>query len=533
MIQQYRTPRGENLHFTPPHLRKFNLLALLVLLLLAACTKDDGPADGEYPLQIASVTLDVEGTAQPWTRITETPDGSGSTWTGGERIGVRIGNDGTPGTYTVNADGTVSPVTPAYWQSTAPATITAWYPVEETVSLADQTGGLAYVLRATVENAPYGQPVRLNFTHQLAKVRVVLGGTQAAQVSQVEVNNFTQCFNDQGLWAIYTEHRGWIKMRQVDATTWEANVISGLGIDPANFIRLNGSAMATNLTSLPSMLVAGQMYTVSLTVGEPVLQDGATLTEPGTYTMQGTYTQGITIQGDDITVVMDGATVSTSGIGINVQSDATIQVQGAGNTITSGSAGIYVAEGSTVAIEGSGRDDQLTARGGNGGAGIGGYLSSPNNGVPCGNITIRNVTVYSYGSNNSAGDRAAGIGGASGASCGAIAIENATVHAYGAGSPNQATPAIGSGYPVAGDPASIPKVTITGQSEVHAHRGGSVGNTDYIGWGSMSGNHTAANAVNLGGGTCTNSTVYCYTGTGNTPDKTLDYDASGTGTERP
>ena len=500
---------------------------LLALLLLAACTKDDGPADGECPLQIASVTLDVEGTAQPWTRITETPDGSGSTWTGGEQIGVQMDN-GTPGTYTVNADGTVSPVTPAYWQSTAPANVVAWYPVEETVSLADQTGGLAYVLRATVENAPYGQPVRLNFTHQLAKVRVVLGGTQAAQVSQVEAYSYTQCFNDQGLWAIYSEHQGWIKMRQVDATTWEANVISGLGIDPANFIRLNGSAVA-QVTGL-TLLEAGQMYTVNLTVGEPALQDGATLTEPGTYVMQGTYTQGITIQGDGITVVMDGATVSTSGIGINVQGDgATIQVSGAGNTITSsGSAGIYVAQGKTLTIEGSSRDDQLTVRGGNSCCGIGVYLSSSNNGVPCGNITIRNVTVYSYG--NAYGDTAAGIGSTSGASCGTITIDNATVHAYGASMGFQATPGIGGGYPYSGDPTSIPAVTITGQSEVHAHRGGSVGNTDYIGWGGSSWNGTAAaNAVNLGGGTCINSTVYCYTG--DTLDKTVVYDASGNGTE--
>ena len=520
-------------------LRNINLPLLAGLLLLASCSQDGEPAgeplpDGQYPLQIASVTLGVEGTEQPWTRIAETADGSGSTWTGGERIGVRIAN-GEPGTYTVQADGTVSPVTPAYWQNTAATYVYAWYPLEETVSLADQTGGLAYVLQTPDVAATYGQPVSLAFTHKLAKVRVVLGGTQAKQVTQVEVNNYTQCSNNKGSLAYNGNDQGWIKMHQADATTWEANVVPGSQIDPANFISLNGSAMATNLTGLPSMLVAGQMYTVSLTVGEPVLQDGATLTEPGTYTMQGTYTQGITIQGDGITVVMDGATVSTSGIGINVQSDATIQVQGAGNTITSsGSAGIYVAEGSTVTIEGSGRDDQLTARGGNSGAGIGGYVTSQNNGIACGNITIRNVTVAAYGSYSNLSDMAAGIGGASDASCGAIAIDNAAVHAYGADLGFQATPAIGSGYPATGAPASIPMVTIAGQSEVHAHRGGSVGNTDYIGWGGILGNYTAAaNAVNLGGGTCTNSTVYCYTGTGNTPDKTLDYDASGTGTERP
>ena len=74
----------------------------------------------------------------------------------------------------------------------------------------------------------------------------------------------------------------------------------------------------------------------------------------------------------------------------------------------------------------------------------------------------------------SGGDMAAGIGSAVGASCGAIAIENATVHAYGVlFDPIEATPGIGCGYPMSGDPTSIPVVKISNGSDVHAHRGGS------------------------------------------------------------
>ena len=72
------------------------------------------------------------------------------------------------------------------------------------------------------------------------------------------------------------------------------------------------------------------------------------------------------------------STTYTSDIGINVQSDATIQVSCADNTITSGSAGINVATDATVTITGSGRDDQLTVKGGGDGAGIGGYVTRPN-----------------------------------------------------------------------------------------------------------------------------------------------------------
>ena len=107
--------------------------------------------------------------------------------------------------------------------------------------------------------------------------------------------------------------------------------------------------------------------------------------------------------------------------------------------------------------------------------------------IACGNITISNVTVTSYGSyNDHFEDLCAGIGGAGGGACRTITIENATVHAYGAEDEGYAaTPAIGSGFPTVAFPTSIPMVTISNHSEVHAHRGGTIGNTDYIGWGGL------------------------------------------------
>ena len=73
---------------------------------------------------------------------------------------------------------------------------------------------------------------------------------------------------------------------------------------------------------------------------------------------------------------------------------------------------------------------------------------------------------------------------------------------------------------------------ISNGSDVHAHRGGSVGKTDYIGWAGSSWGTNADSTINLGGGTCTSSTVYCYTGNGNTVDKTIVYDANGNATQQ-
>ena len=256
------------------------------------------------------------------------------------------------------------------------------------------------------------------------------------------------------------------------------------------------------------------MYTANITVGEPVLQDGTTITEAGTYNMQGTYTQGITISGTGITVKLDGVTLNTSDIGINVQSDATIQVSGANNTITSGSAGIYVAEGSTVTITGRDRNDVLTAQAGGDAAGI-----------------------IARGSQLSA--ISPGIGSTSTNRCGQITIDNATIHAYGEGLSNTAEcPAIGTG--IANSLAygsTLPTVIIRNGAEVHAHRGGS--SADYIGYPFVLGSSTgAASTINPGaGGSITDSTVYKYTynaATGSSSGEgTVVYDASGNATEQP
>ena len=232
---------------TPPHLRLLNTVsAFITLAVLAACTQEEpsfptGGVEGAYPLQISSVTLAVEAGEEPWTRISESQDGQSSAWDwdGTEQIAVQFA--GETAVYTLNAGQTLIPDKQLYWQNTAPATVTAWYPINTDIDLSDQSQRLAYVLQATVPDAPYNQPVSLAFAHQLAKVRVTLGGSRAGQVTQVEAYGPTSCTHSQGTVAPGSA-QGWIKMHQVDAATWEANLAPGTIADPNQFIRLNGSA---------------------------------------------------------------------------------------------------------------------------------------------------------------------------------------------------------------------------------------------------------------------------------------------------
>lgn len=425
-----------------------------VLLLFTACSQDELAEqgctlpDGEYPLQIGSVTLDVESSAEPCseerpqTRVAENDNGTGSVWQwdGSEMIGVRLGDETT--TYTLNADKTLTTDQQLYWTSAAPATVTAWYPTDESVDLSDQSEGLAYMLKAEVPGATYDNKITLSFKHQLAKVRVVLSGTQASLAQSVEVYGCTTCTNNEGA-PIAGDTQGWLKMKHTTYTDgtecWEANVVPAT-ITLDNFVRINGQTATVN-DGFPTTLSAGEMYTIDLTVGYKQIFGGETITKPGEYIVKGTVTESITLDSEDITLILEGADVNTNGIAINIVSgNPTLKIQGTENAVKSAtSTAIHVGTGCTLTIEGvNGMTDKLEAEGGknegtvygsgNAGAGIG-----SSNG---GNIVIRNVTIeakgntYSHFVGHLSGGSAA-IGSSVPGYCGDITIDNATVTATG------------------------------------------------------------------------------------------------------
>ena len=316
-------------------MNKRTLLSILpaaALLLLSACTQDEPGGQGnelpygEYPLQISGVTLDVKSSAEPWsteepqTRVAENDNGTGSVWewNGTEMIGVRLGNE--TATYKLNVGPILTADRQLYWTSTAPATVTAWYPANETVDLRDQSKGLAYVLQAEVPGATYDNEITLEFTHQLAKVRVVLNGTQASLAQSVEVYGYTTCTNNEGT-PIAGSTQGWLKMKHTTYTDgtecWEANVVPGT-IDLANFIRLNGHAVVEkdNLTDVPDVLDAAKMYTINLTVGEKITdinEGNTTINDDGHYRLSGGFGNTITVTGGNPTIYLENVNISVGG----------------------------------------------------------------------------------------------------------------------------------------------------------------------------------------------------------------------------
>ena len=265
------------------HSIRILLAAAALLLATAACTQDeladgDRLPEGQYPLEIARITLGVEGgEAQPWgtpaTRVSENGDGNSSTFDAGDKFAVQIDGEGEVGTYTVQDDGSAEAETPLYWSDRDEAhTVRAWYPATDgTLDLSDQqTGGLAYLLSGT-GTGDYQTDVTLSFTHQLAKVRVTPTDDALDQVQSLQLRTYTQCTYGKGT-VVQGLQEGWIEMKRCEyngVTCWEANVVPGKEITQ---LRANGTEERTLSSGITPE--AGKFYNITLNKDKGYTDDG-------------------------------------------------------------------------------------------------------------------------------------------------------------------------------------------------------------------------------------------------------------------
>lgn len=249
------------------------IAAAALLLVMAACTKDeladgDRLPEGQYPVEIARITLGVEGgEAQPWgtpqTRVSEIADGTGSVFSAGDRFAVQI--NGEEGIYIVQDNNTVKAETLLYWSDTGEHTVTAWYPATGGIlDLSDQSQSLAYLLYGT-GSGNYQTQVTLNFTHALAKVRVTPSDDALGEVQSLQLYTYTQCTYEKGK-AGQGSQEGWIDMKKCEytengatITCWEANVVPGYAISK---LRANGTE-ERNLSAAFTP-EAGKFYNITL-----------------------------------------------------------------------------------------------------------------------------------------------------------------------------------------------------------------------------------------------------------------------------
>ena len=386
------------------HSIRILLAAAALLLATAACTKNeladgDRLPEGQYPLEIARITLGVEGgEAQPWgapaTRVSEDGDGKSSTFDAGDPFAVQIDGEGEVGTYTVQDDGSAEAETPLYWSDRdEDHTVTAWYPATDgTLDLGDQSQSLAYLLGAT-GTGDYQTPVTLNFTHQLAKVRVTPTDDALGEVQSLQLYAHTQCTYEKGT-VVQGSQEGWIEMKRCEytengtpITCWEANVVPGYEITK---LRANGTEERTLSSGITPE--AGKFYNITLNKDKGYTDDGQ-----GNYTV--TTGEGLKNIAElvneewksDINITLtddiDLTGIDWTPIGIDYNHQYTGTFDGGGHTITG------------LAVTGS---DQY--------AGLFGRIGS---GGTVKNVTLKDVKIES---NHSSGN----VGGVAGWSYGNI-----------------------------------------------------------------------------------------------------------------
>ena len=371
------------------------LAAAALLLATAACTKDeladgDRLPEGQYPLEIARITLSVEGgEAQPWgapqTRVSEKEDGNSSKFDADDKFAVQIDDKGEVGTYTVQNDGTVEAEIPLYWSDRDEAhTVTAWYPATDgTLDLSDQqTNGLAYLLSGT-GTGDYQTPVTLTFAHRLAKVRVTPTGDALGEVQSLQLYTYTQCTYEKGT-VVQGSQEGWIEMKKCEytengatITCWEANVVPGYEIKK---LRANGTEERTLSSAITP--VAGKFYNITLNKDKGYTDDGQ-----GNYTV--TSAEGL----KNIAKLVN----EEWKLGINITLTADIDLKGIdwtpiGKDDNKAYTGTFDGNGKTIT--------GLTVTGSDQYAGLFGYIGS---GGTVKNVVLKHVQITSDNSSGYAG----------------------------------------------------------------------------------------------------------------------------------
>lgn len=376
------------------HSIRILLAAAALLLATAACTKDeladgDRLPEGQYPLEIARITLSVEGgEAQPWsapaTRVSEDGDGKSSTFDADDKFAVQIDGEGEVGTYTVQDDGSAEAEIPLYWSDRdEDHTVTAWYPATDgTLDLGDQSQSLAYLLGAT-GTGDYQTPVTLSFTHALAKVRVTPTDDALGEVQSLQLYAYTQCTYEKGT-VVQGSQESWIEMKKCEytengnaITCWEANVVPGYTITK---LQANG----TEERNLSAAITpeAGKFYNITLNKDKEYTDDGQ-----GNYTV--TSTEGL----KNIAKLVN----EEWKLGINITLTADIDLKGIdwtpiGKDDNKAYTGTFDGNGKTIT--------GLTVTGSDQYAGLFGYIGS---GGTVKNVVLEGVQIESDNSSGYAG----------------------------------------------------------------------------------------------------------------------------------
>lgn len=432
------------------HLWRNMAVALLACMGIVSCSQDElTDTQGDlppvkYPLELTAGGMAV---ATPTTRST-----MDNNWDGVNTVAVQIGGEVKEYAVTpIDSEKKFAKLTssnPFYWQSaTESIDITAWHPYSpaypETWTVKANQGELANYQASDLIMGKFtlafadrnnAEKNKIIFEHQTAKVVINLTATEGFTLDDAEVKllNLTGV---EGNGSTVTPYR------PDDIKQTYLALLNGQTIRAnTNFIQV--TANSTDYCYQPDadkQLVAGYVYTYNITVkaegitgvqvqvtpweesGTPaegstgdwqaadniirlsectednddlVIDKNTVIDGNGTSTEK-PFTGTITVNADDVIVVLKGVTIDTEGQAITVNGNVTLRVQGKNRLVSGDGAGVFIKKDKTVTIISQDKKNNvLTAIGGNGSAGIG----SSSTDIHGGSIVIRNVSVNAYGS---------------------------------------------------------------------------------------------------------------------------------------
>ena len=398
-------------------MKRYRYYAILCCLLLAAaCHKDedDKLPPGKYPLEITAHLADGFSRSVP----------GKDTWTGGEKVEVWMWRERKKmkSIYTMAADGTMTSDTPLYWEDNGNVVVDGYYPVKSTgdVDISDQSGGFAdFDYLVAVENAKFGQPVELQFTHYMTKIRVEL--ITAVDVEKVEIMSYrTINFDESG--GFHVNDMGYITAcRDGESDNYEVLMPGTIAFN--DFIKVTGIDGKEYFYSAEGKSQdRGDTYVYTITVGDGMVHnlDNNTLaiSDNGTHFLigDGTETTGCVTVNGNATIVLSNMNIKSSTTpSIKVESGTPTFVLVGENRLENDNHGytsfaaLNNASGTEITIQGKG---SLTATSSNGAAGIGGNCNENS-----GKIVIKDGNINARG-----GYATAGIGSGYYATCEGISI---------------------------------------------------------------------------------------------------------------
>lgn len=268
---------------------------VLIALLLVGCTKNELPhvpseplPEGKYPITFtASIMSEIEEGA-PKTRVADYEEDGGfkSKWTAGDviKVELRCGNRTLYTHCTPDEAGNIIHYDPQlYWPSTERGVVLAWYSnlhgqatvTSGTVSLADQSNGLVYVIAGGRSGNYQSGNIELDFNHQLARVRVkLIRGTYTGSLDNVSlsVKGYTTCVLNKGIIDPYSlGNPGYIRMHKTNVNGeiyFEANLVPKMWLrDDAFELTVDNKTIKVDI--IPYIYPYGRcLYPVEITINK-------------------------------------------------------------------------------------------------------------------------------------------------------------------------------------------------------------------------------------------------------------------------